>query len=1049
MKNVDIRESNLNISQDEFSESKFLHLQNEFRQQLPNTLFAIEQLWKKIVKNANNADDSIKISHLLLHLADTCGTYGADEVSYIARKCYLTFKSFEGKDFPVSTNTKIIESLNDKLARLNILSHEWLSVEAPVFLKTKNKVNRTEKTVYSLMYDNVSLSELTQQAEKHNCNIVQFDSLNKIITACASKNPISIIVDSDFIDGDISGICAVEHLKEHLSDCPPIIFISDKNDADYRLKTAQAGVDRYFCRPLKVNKVIHTLKGFNLELDNIPYRVMIIDNDLPLLECYSTVLSESGMVVSSVSNPFDGFNSIEKFLPDIIVLDMYMPECSGKELVNMIRQDDRWALMPIIFLSGEQDIQNQLEAIDLGADDFLVKPVNTNKLVSVVNASAKRARNNIKLNRELKATLRENESQLIALDEHAIVSVADVYGRIIHVNDKLCEISGYSRDELLDQNHNILKSGYHDKSFYKNLWDTISRGEIWHGVICNKTKSGGEYWVDSTIVPFLDDTGKPYKYVSVRTDVTMLRASEDRLSRSQEFANIGTWDWNISSNELYWSDQMWPLFGFDKKNVNPTYENFIDAIHPDDRELVTNAIRDCSENGKTYNIEHRIVWPDGSIHWLHESGNMVRNTNEAPVNMLGVVRDITEFKTTEQKMMLAREEAEKANLEKSKFLSSMSHELRTPMNSIVGFSQLLQMSKTQPLTELQENNVGEIMVAGNHLMNLIDDVLDLSKIEAGHIELSQSNVDINSIVKESIQLIMPLAQSRGIEIAIICNDKSIEHSQLEKDNYFAHTDKTRFKQIILNLLSNATKYNREGGKITLAYNKIEDGRLKLTVTDTGEGLTFEQQDQLFTAFNRLGLEKTDVEGSGIGLVITKKIVELMGGKIGVISKVGEGSTFWVELPINSDEPVETIKNKSKTKSTDKSNVKQNNEKKSVLYIEDNPANLRLVEQVLECIPYIKMWSAPEPLLGLELAGEHIPDLILLDINLPGMDGYQVLKKLRKQESTKDIPVIAISANAMPKDINKGKEAGFDGYITKPINIKELLEEVQGKLENVG
>ena len=194
---------------------------------LDNSFQIHEQLWKKIVKNANNAEDSIKISHLLLHLADTCGTYGADEVSYIARKCYLTFKSFEGKDFPVSTNTKIIESLNDGLTRLNIESHEWLSVDAPILLKTKNKVNRTGKTVYSLMCDNDSLLELTLQAEKHNCNIVKFDSLNKIITACASKNPISIIVDSDFIDGDISGINAVEHLKEHLSDCPPIIFISD------------------------------------------------------------------------------------------------------------------------------------------------------------------------------------------------------------------------------------------------------------------------------------------------------------------------------------------------------------------------------------------------------------------------------------------------------------------------------------------------------------------------------------------------------------------------------------------------------------------------------------------------------------------------------------------------------------------------------------------------------------------------------------------------------------------------------------------------------
>ena len=224
--------------------------------------------------------------------------------------------------------------------------------------------------------------------------------------------------------------------------------------------------------------------------------------------------------------------------------------------------------------------------------------------------------------------------------------------------------------------------------------------------------------------------------------------------------------------------------------------------------------------------------------------------------------------------------------------------------------------------------------------------------------------------------------------------------------------------------------------------------LRVSVTDTGNGLSFEQTEQLFIAFNRLGVEKTTVSGSGIGLVITKRLVELMEGEIGVNSKVGEGSTFWFELPINLDAVAEKTKDEPRTKRVDEGNMRQSDEKKHVLYIEDNPANLRLVEQVLECIPYIHMWSAPEPLLGLELASENIPDLILLDINLPGMDGYQVLEKLRSQESTKDIPVIAVSANAMPKDIKKSKKAGFDGYITKPVNVKELLEEVEGMLEKV-
>lgn len=1041
-----IKEPILKSPNDEFSESKFLHLQAEFRQELPNTLSSIEQLWKEIVKNKNNADDLKIITDLILHLADTAGTYGTNEVSYIARKCYLTLKPFQGRDYSVTENARITESLDDWFIQLSVVSNEWLSRDVSVLKSKKIKSSRKEKTVYSLLGDDVFSSELTPQIEKNNCNIQRFKALSEIKAACEDKTPMAIIVDSDFVDGDIAGVTAVEYLKGYVNACPPIIFISDENNANYRLEIARAGVDRYFCRPTKVNKIIHTLMGLNSELDNIPYRVLIIDNDLSLLECYSTILLESDMVVLSESNPLEAFNSIEEFSPDVIVLDMYMPECSGKELVSMIRQDDRWALIPIIFLSGEQDINNQLQAIKIGADDFLIKPVNTNKLVATVNAAVKRARKNVKLNSELKKSLRENKSQLITLDQHAIVSVTDVGGRIVHANDKLCEISGYSHEELLGQNHRILKSGHHNNDFFKELWDTISSGKIWHGVVCNKAKDDSEYWVESTIVPFLDEKGKPYKYVSVRTDITKLRVSEDRLSRSQKFANIGTWDWDIISGELYWSDQIWSLFGYDKGALDTTYDNFIAAVHPDDRELVINAVTDCSENGNAYDIEHRVVWPDGCIHWLHESGDVVRNSSGKPIHMLGVVRDITLFKTTEQEIIVAREEAEKANRAKSKFLSSMSHELRTPMNAIIGFSQLLKMSKIQPLTELQAVNVEEILVAGKHLMNLIDEVLDLSKIEAGHLDLLRSNVNVNSVVKESLQLIIPVAQSRGIEIVIICNDKIIGLDQLEDENNFVYTDKTRFKQIILNLLSNAAKYNSEGGKITLAYNEVEEGFLRVSVTDTGNGLSFKQQEQLFTAFNRLGLEQTEVEGSGIGLVITKKIVELMGGKIGVNSKVGEGSTFWFELPIYSDAGVEKIKDEEKTKDVEGNNISDRSEKRSVLYIEDNPANLRLVEQVLDCIPYLNMWSAPEPLLGLELAEEHIPDLILLDINLPGLDGYQVLEKLRSQESTKDIPVIAISANAMPRDIEKGKKAGFDGYITKPVNVKELLREVEGKLE---
>lgn len=1203
----------MNASQD----NKFIELQGEFRNNLLVSISHIESHWAEL-QEKNNKDVFKKLHNSLIRLADAGGTYGADEVSYFARKMDLELKTLLNENNLVDIKKKEKEQINKWFKQLKVESGSWLSSDVPVIEKCKSNTFDYSNLVYTLLGDELFATELMINLEKHSCNFQHFHEINVFEPAFKKEKPAVIIIDEDFVDKDIAGIDTVVYLKGKLNIRTPIIYVSSSSKSVSRLEAVRAGADRYFSKPVRMDKVIHTIKGLNSHLDDLPYQVMVIDNDVALLECYEAILTESDIVVESISRPLKGFEAIEDFKPDVIVVDMFMPECSGTELVNMIRQDDRWTLIPVIFLSAEQDINNQLEAMSLGADDFLTKPIHANKLVATINATAKRARKNVKLNHDLKNTLQENKYQLVTLDEHAIVSATDVAGRIIHVNDKLCDISGFSRDELIGQTHRMLKSNFHTDEFYKDLWSTISKGEIWHGVICNNTKNGDEYWVDSTIVPFIDEKGKPYKYVSVRTDVTTSRVNEYRLKRSQDFANIGSWDWNIITGDLHWSDRIWPLFGYDKAVTETSYDNFMTAVHPDDRQNVSDAVTNCVEKGEEYDIEHRVVWPNGEVHWVHESGDVVRNKNGEPQHMLGVVQDITElmeagirqksnneileqivrgtsleeilnsivfhaemmmtsstcsillldesgkhlqhgsapglpdfyneaingmkiglgrgscgeaaftgeqvivndimhhsnwddFRELAQKaelracwsqpfssssgrvlgtfaiyfhdtkvpnthdldllvelaqfaaiaverdqnqsaLLSAKEEAETANRAKSQFLSSMSHELRTPMNAIMGFSQLLNMAKTQPLTETQEKNVNEIIVAGKHLMNLINEVLDLAKIESGHIDLSVSKVNISKIIIESLQLITPLAQKRGIEIKLEKDGSEVNFDDLSMETTFAWLDETRFKQVILNLMSNAVKYNKENGSIALTCDFNGDNTFLFSVTDTGAGLSSSQQQQLFKAFTRLGHEQTEIEGTGIGLVITKKIVELMGGEIGFNSEVGIGTTFWIKLPIKQelliDENVTQEKIESEQPSTLEIDVDSSENKRSVLYIEDNPANLRLVEQILSGLPNLHMWSAHEPLLGLELAMEHLPDLILLDINLPGMDGYQVLKQLRSKDASRSIPVIAISANAMPKDIKKGEEAGFDGYITKPVNVKELLEAVESKLAMV-
>jgi PAS domain S-box-containing protein len=457
-------------------------------------------------------------------------------------------------------------------------------------------------------------------------------------------------------------------------------------------------------------------------------------------------------------------------------------------------------------------------------------------------------------------------------------------------------------------------------------------------------------------------------------------------------------------------------------------------IHPEDVPAAAAALREViAHPGTTGHIDYRYLHKDGSWRYTEAFGRTLA-PDSADQGVVINARDVTERKEAELAMQQAKAEAEQANHAKSEFLSRMSHELRTPMNSILGFGQLLARGELRPD---QEKGVAHILKAGRHLLNLINEVLDISRIEANRQQLSLEPVHLGTVLDEALALIRPLAAQR---------DCTLEELAGTADLY-VHADRQRLAQVMLNLLSNAVKYNRPGGSVVVSVEMTGEGGCSVAVRDTGPGIAAERLGELFVPFARLGAEQTEVEGTGLGLALSQRLVEAMGGAIRVESAPGEGSTFRVELRTATD-PLRAI---GPTRAA--SPVSAGAAPATILYIEDNLANLTLVESILAARPQYTLLSSLQGRMGLDLAWEHRPDLILLDLHLPDMPGSEVLRLLREDARTAETPVVVISADATPRRIQQLRAAGCTAYLTKPLDVDEFLqtvdEAVDGRRSSVG
>ncbi|MEY2550735.1 MAG: hypothetical protein QOG12_879 [Verrucomicrobiota bacterium] len=608
---------------------------------------------------------------------------------------------------------------------------------------------------------------------------------------------------------------------------------------------------------------------------------------------------------------------------------------------------------------------------------------------------------------------------ILALDE-----------RFLRVNTSFCKMVGYSNEELRQRTaeditfEDDIEPG---RQLAQSLLDGTAR---FTGDKRYIHRNGDILWVSRTASVIRNDQGEPLHFLLMVEDISERKANEAALEASRRDLEAA-----LHANQLIMDNSQDVICTLSEEgrflSINAACEElwgytakelegraYIDLVYIEDRPKTEAVAKDLFVTGKLTDFVNRYVRKDGTLVDVLWSATYSAKDRI----MFCVAHDVTHRSRIEKALREAKEEADRANHAKSDFLSRMSHELRTPLNSILGFGQLLDR---QSPTEIQRPRIRYILSAGRHLLNLINEVLDISRIEAGNLQLSVEPVCIEEAIHEALDLMRPLAAERTIGLAT--------SSPLESSTYVL-ADRQRLKQVLLNLLSNAVKYTAVSGSVTVAFSDSTKGLTRISVRDNGAGIAVDKLARLFTPFDRLGAEQSTVEGTGLGLALCQRLVQAMHGSIGVNSNLGTGSTFWLELP-KAESPLQGLAAQMNSTASERATEE---ESRRILYIEDNFSNVTLVEQMLAERPALELMTAMQGRVGLELARQHSPDLILLDLHLPDMPGWQVLAQLKADHLTRTIPVVVISADATVPQVKRLVSAGARAYLTKPLDIGEFF-----------
>jgi PAS domain S-box-containing protein len=607
-----------------------------------------------------------------------------------------------------------------------------------------------------------------------------------------------------------------------------------------------------------------------------------------------------------------------------------------------------------------------------------------------------------------------------------LMSIVDIDGNFILVNPAYRTILGWEPQELIGQS-------YRGLTHPDDLERVASAYEPVDGVVPEvielemreRCRDESYRWVTWTVRKDAD------RYYAVGRDITLRRETMTALAVSLEKSraifdaavdSIIVIDENLRVVEASPSSDS--TFAFTREQTEGRMA--LDFVHPEDRGMILEALQRGFDNDEIMKVRFRGLHTDGRWVMIESRGRVLRDGDGIPTGAVIISRDVSESVEAQQALEQAKIEAEQANVAKSEFMSRMSHELRTPLNSVLGFAQILQMELESP-DELEM--IGYIVKSGGYLLELINEVLDISRVESGSIGVTLELVSVEAVVDECLHDVSSDAAVAGVEITNRCEGSSS-----------VRADPLHLKQVLENLLSNAIKFNHRGGTVTLTCEE-DDGKVRLSVTDTGPGIAAELHDRLFAPFDRLDADALGIEGTGLGLALSKGLMEAIGGSLGVDSEPGVGSTFWIELPLatTSAKFAEVVPD---TAPEPESNA---GPAATVLYIEDNIGNVRLLERLMVHRPNIRLITTLQGSLGFELAQQHRPDLILLDVHMPELSGYEVLELLRGNDQTSSIPVVMLSADASHEQIQRFRAAGARDYLTKPLDLQSFLTQLDDYL----